>query len=226
MQKINTLIVATLLLILLVVVSACSNSSNAISELGPETQRTDDSSQSNESLSKSTSNPKNTNEQVDDNQEQTNNIDYSTLEDSTIETKSDEIQEANTTNTVTKIEGRKTEFLDRLDNIQKELDALQEKEGADKGATNAMKSYYGRSYEMYDKELNEIYALLKKELSPDTMEELNTEQLEWIEQKENKAEEERLEYNGGTFENVAWYISLYESTKERCYELVNEYMTD
>ncbi|WP_341357543.1 lysozyme inhibitor LprI family protein [Rossellomorea sp. y25] len=125
----------------------------------------------------------------------------------------------------TKIEGR-TEFLNKLDNIQKELDAMPEKKDSDKGVTNAMKNYYGVSYEKFDDALNEIYTLLKKELSPEVMKELQAEQLRWIEQKETKAEKERLKYEGGTFENVAWYISLYESTKDRCYELVNEYMTD
>src|SRR5690625_1873917 len=38
------------------------------------------------------------------------------------------------------------------------------------------------------------------------MEDVKAEQLKWIEEK--KAEDERLEYNGGTFEDVAWYISL------------------
>ncbi len=102
---------------------------------------------------------------------------------------------------------------------------MPEKVASDKGVTNAMKSYYGVSYEKYDDALNEIYALLKKELSTEVMSELKAEQLKWIEQKEEKAEKERLKYEGGTFENVAWYISLYESTKDRCYELVNQYMT-
>lgn len=47
----------------------------------------------------------------------------------------------------------------KLDNIQKELDALLEKKDSDKGVTNDMKSYYGISYVTYDKALNEIYAL-------------------------------------------------------------------
>ena len=128
--------------------------------------------------------------------------------------------------TVTKIEGRKTEFLEKLDNIQKELDAMPDKKASDKGVTNAMKNVYGVSYEKYDDALNEIYALLKKELPPEVMEEVKTEQVKWIQQKEAKAEKERLKYEGGTFEYVAWYISLYESTKDRCYELVNTYMTD
>lgn len=129
-------------------------------------------------------------------------------------------------NTVTKVEGRREEFLERLDNIQKELDALPEKKDSDAGVTNAMKNYYGKSSEMYDKALNEIYALLKKELSPETMKDLKTKQIKWIEKKEAEADKEESKYEGGTFEFVARYISLYESTKERCYELVNEYMTD
>lgn len=214
MKKRNSLIAASLLVILLVGMSACSSNSSddditstknqSNSESTPQSK--DDSSQSNDTHSEST--------QVEDNQEQADNT-----EDTTSANITSESQEE-------KVEGRRAEFLERLDNIQKELDALPEKENADKGVTNAMKNYYGRAYEMYDEELNEIYALLKKELSPETMEDLKAEQIQWIDQKEDKANKERLEYEGGTFENVALYMSLYESTKDRSYELVNKYMTD
>lgn len=129
-------------------------------------------------------------------------------------------------NKVTKIEGRRKEFLERLDNIQKELDSLPEKKDVDAGVTNAMKNYYGIGYEMYDKELNNIYALLQKELSKEVMDSLEQEEIKWIDEKEKAAKEESLKYKGGTFEFVADKISLYESTKNRCYELVNTYMTD
>lgn len=81
-------------------------------------------------------------------------------------------------------------------------------------------------YEKYDIVLNSIYDLLKKELTPETMERLKTEQIKWIEQKEAEAEKERQKYAVKTHEWVAYFISSYESTKERCYELVNEYITD
>lgn len=214
MKKRNFLIAASLLVILLVGMSACSSNSSddditstknqSNSESTPQSK--DDSSQSNDSHSEST--------QVEDNQEQADNTEDTTSANTTSESQEE------------KVEGRRAEFLERLDNIQKELDALPEKEHADKGVTNAMKNYYGRAYEMYDEELNEIYALLKKELSPETMEDLKAEQIQWIDQKEDKANKERLEYEGGTFENVALYMSLYESTKDRSYELVNKYMTD
>ncbi|MEK4670192.1 lysozyme inhibitor LprI family protein [Niallia sp. FSL R7-0271] len=126
----------------------------------------------------------------------------------------------------TEIEGSRKEFLERLDNIQRELNSLPDKKYSDTGTTNAMKNYYGISYEKYDIALNKIYDLLKKELLPETMKNLKTEQNKWIEQKEAKAEKERKKYAGKTHEWVADFISSYESTKERCYELVNLYITD
>ncbi|GAA0764280.1 lysozyme inhibitor LprI family protein [Clostridium sartagoforme] len=136
------------------------------------------------------------------------------------------ISETDTPSTISKIVGRRNEFIEKLDNIQKELDALPEKKDSDAGITNAMRSYYGISYDMYDKVLNEIYDLLRNDLSPETMSDLQTQQIKWIQEKEAAANKESEQYKGGTFEFVAYNSSLYESTKKRCYELVNNYMTD
>lgn len=132
----------------------------------------------------------------------------------------------NITNASTKIEERREEFLGRLDNIQKQLDALPEKKDSDAGITNAMRSYYGEAFDMYDEALNEIYSLLKEQLSQDAMKSLKDEENNWIAEKEDAANKEAAQYKGGTFEFVAYNMSLYESTKKRCYELVNNYMTD
>lgn len=158
------------------------------------------------------------------NQQEKNNDNITDNKDSTKENENSE--ETNSQNKVTKIEGRRKEFLERLDNIQKQIDALPEKKDSDAGVTNAMKNYYGIGYEMYDKELNDIYALLQKELDPEIMNSLEQEEIKWIDEKEKAAKEESLKYKGGTFEFVADKISLYEATKNRCYELVNTYMTD
>ncbi|MEK4250562.1 lysozyme inhibitor LprI family protein [Paenibacillus sp. FSL W7-1287] len=196
-------ITAILLVILIIGLSACGNSSD--DKVSIDNQIEDDEiSESTDTFSSEP--PNNTDKEVS--------------------TENENLQEDSIEDTVSKIEARKKEFIEKLDNIQKELDALPEKKDSDEGVTNAMKNYYGISYEMYDKALNEIYALLKEKLSPETMDTLKTEQIKWIEQKEDTANEERKKYEGGTFENVAYYISTYESTKERCYELVNEYMTD
>lgn len=163
------------------------------------------------------------NQQVKDNYDKADNIDKAA---STNDTKvSENTQTPDPTSAVTKIKGRK-KYLEKLGNIQKELDTLPEKKDSDAGVTNAMRNYYGKSYETYDKELNEIYALLKKQLSQETMKDLQAKQIKWIKTKEAAADKEASQYKGGTFEFVAFNISLYESTKQRCYELVNEYMTD
>jgi uncharacterized protein YecT (DUF1311 family) len=208
MNRKNMFLVSILSAMLLAGMSACSQSSDEDAANQPESDAisasTEDSPQSDDSSGESTA--------VSD------------------ENKKDQTNETSTENsskddTVTKVEGKQA-YLEKLDNIQKELDALPYKKDSDKGVTNAMKNYYGVSYEKYDDALNEIYALLKKELSPEIMAELKSEQVKWIKEKEEKAEKERLKYEGGTFENVAWYISLYESTKNRSYELVEEYMKD
>ncbi|MDC4239740.1 lysozyme inhibitor LprI family protein [Clostridium tertium] len=170
------------------------------------------------------------NQQIKPDVNDVNNEDNITATDSSSspnkENINDNTQESNPRNPVTKIEGRRKEFIEKLDNIQKELDSLPEKKDSDAGITNAMRSFYGISYDMYDKALNEIYALLKEQLSPETMQNLQSEQIKWIEKKEATATNEAEKYKGGSFEFVAYNSSLYGTTKNRCYELVNNYMTD
>jgi uncharacterized protein YecT (DUF1311 family) len=207
MKKSNWLIVTTLSAMVFVGMSACSQSSDKDSAKKPESEAAAASTDSNDS---------HTDENTASEESEKAQSEGTSVEESSQESKEQDPA-------VTKVEGKQA-YIEKLDNLQKELDAMPDKKASDKGVTNAMKNYYGVSYEKYDDALNEIYALLKKELSPDVMKELKAEQLKWIDEKEAKAEKERLKYEGGTFEYVAWYISLYESTKARCYELVEEYM--
>jgi uncharacterized protein YecT (DUF1311 family) len=213
MNRRNMFLVSILSAMLLAGMSACSQSSD------------EDAANQSESDTISASTEDST--QTDDSSVDSAAVSEENKKDQTNETSTENISKESPRqeDTVTKVEGKQA-YLEKLDNIQKELDALPYKKDSDKGVTNAMKNYYGVSYEKYDDALNEIYALLKKELSPEIMAELKSEQVKWIKEKEEKAEEERLKYEGGTFENVAWYISLYESTKDRSYELVEGYMVD
>lgn len=187
---------AKILVILLVGMSACSNSADEATITNDETQSEDESTEDTSNDDKDDEETVSTQEEVQENQ------------------------------TVDKVVGRKTEFLQMLDNVQKELDALPVKEEADNGITAGMSEFYGISYEMYDEALNEIYALLQNELSPEIIRELEVRQVKWIEHKENLAIQDSEEFGGGSFANVAYVSSLYESTKTRCYDLVNNYMTD
>jgi uncharacterized protein YecT (DUF1311 family) len=213
MKRRNMFVVTILSALLLVGMSACNQSSDGDAANQPESDAT--SANTEDSLQTDDSSVDSTTESDENEKDQSKET----------STESSSPESEGQDDTVTKAEGKQT-YLEKLDNIQKELDALPYKKDSDKGVTNAMKNYYGVSYEKYDDALNEIYSLLKKELSPEVMAELKSEQVKWIKEKEEKAEKERLKYEGGTFENVAWYISLYESTKDRCYELVEEYMRD
>jgi uncharacterized protein YecT (DUF1311 family) len=167
------------------------------------------------------------NQQAKDSTKKVDNISKSDSSTSTKDiTVNKNIEETNISSIVTKIEGRREELQGRLDYIQKQLDALPEKKDSDAGTTIAMRSYYGKCYDMYDKALNEIYSLLKEKLSQDTMKSLQNEEAKWVQQKEETAKNAAGEFKGGTFEPVAYNVSLYESTRHRCYELVNNYMTD
>jgi len=58
-----------------------------------------------------------------------------------------------------------------------------------------------------------IFMMMPQNLIIYRKRDLNTKQLNWMAQKGDKTEEERLKYNGGTFEYATLYKSLYKSTK-------------
>src|SRR5690606_3461086 len=87
---------------------------------------------------------------------------------------------------VDKVPGVKQLFLEKLDTIEEELEALPIKADSDKGVTNAMRSYYGIAYEKYDEAINEIYQFLMKNLSEKTAKQLQSDQIQWIIHKEDR----------------------------------------
>lgn len=118
-------------------------------------------------------------------------------------------------------ESTKQIYKDKLDNIQLGLKDLEELYA---GNTIEMKSAASQEYERWDKALNEIYEVLKQQLSSEDMDRLKEEQIKWISNRDTKAKKESLEYEGGTAEQLIYTSSLAQTTKERCYELVEKYM--
>ena len=76
----------------------------------------------------------------------------------------------------------------------------------------------------WDAALNEIYGVLKKQLSADEMSSLKVEQRNWIKQRDQKAKDESSVFTGGTMEATIYVSTQAQLTKERCYELVQKYM--
>lgn len=76
----------------------------------------------------------------------------------------------------------------------------------------------------WDEALNEIYSVLNEQLSAEEMEQLREEQRDWIKERDQKAKEASLKYEGGTMEGLEYVATQASVTKDRCYELVAKYM--
>jgi len=56
------------------------------------------------------------------------------------------------------------------------------------------------------------------------MSSLREKQIKWIKYRDDKAKTDLLKFEGGTMESLECIMSLEETTKKRCYELVEVYM--
>lgn len=121
-----------------------------------------------------------------------------------------------------KQESKKQEYRTKLDNIEIGLKDLNEKESS--GTTADMREAASERYKRWDAALNEIYNVLKEQLSPSDMKKLQSEEIQWISNRDAKAKEASLSMKGGTMEPVLYTSSLADTTKNRCYELVEKYM--
>lgn len=120
-----------------------------------------------------------------------------------------------------KEKSNKQEYTTKLDDIEIGLAYLKEKEA---GTTMEMRQAADAKYKKWDTALNEIYGVLKKQLSPSNMKKLQSEEIQWISNRDTTAKDASSKYKGGTMEPLVYSVSLVETTKERCYELVEKYM--
>lgn len=112
-------------------------------------------------------------------------------------------------------------YINKLNNIESGSTDLEEKYLR---TTAEMKEAEGKRYERWDKALNEIYTELKLQMSPSDMKQLTEKQIKWISYRDNEAKKNSLEFKGGTMESLTYVSSLGQITKDRCYELVENYM--
>lgn len=115
----------------------------------------------------------------------------------------------------------KEKYTAKLSDIQSSLSDL---ESYYSGPPVEMRYAAEEEYKRWDSVLNEIYSELKKSLSASDMDKLEKEEVQWIKDKEEKALNDSLEYKNSTNEHLSYLTSLAQSTKDRCYELVNNYM--
>ncbi|MFD2627496.1 lysozyme inhibitor LprI family protein [Oceanobacillus kapialis] len=116
----------------------------------------------------------------------------------------------------------KTAYRNKLVELEEQL-AAEEKE---LGSTQReLTEFAGKSFNMWDDALNEVYAELEKQLSKDEMESLREEQRAWVQTRDAKAAEEAAKYEGGSMESMQYISSQAQLTKERAYELITDYMS-
>ena len=114
----------------------------------------------------------------------------------------------------------KEEYLIKVDNAKAEAEKLE----ATDSSTYAMKKVENDRWELWDNLLNEIYVVLKEQLSAEEMDQLREEQRNWIKYRDDSALKASLKYKGGTQEHLEYVAVLASLTEKRCYELIETYM--
>ena len=109
-------------------------------------------------------------------------------------------------------------YLNRLNDIQNQIDAMSPETSRE--CTERSKE----AYNAFDGALNDIYGYLKENLPSDEFKALEKNEVQWIKLKEQNAQEAKDEWPGADGSTDVYFSSLADDTKNRCYELVNEYM--
>lgn len=116
----------------------------------------------------------------------------------------------------------KQEYLDKMNVLDEELNVKLKDKLA--GTTIEMREAASEIYIAWDEMLNEVYSEIISTLSEEEKDKLISEEEVWMGERDKKADDAAKEVEGGTMEPLARTFSLGASTKERCYELVNNYM--
>lgn len=189
------IIVGTLLM------AACGNTSDGSGAI----QNTNDNS-SNEVTTEEENNNDSVETDIQDNNEQNEKEDTSTSE----------AAEVNKEVSIS----LKEKYLQQLDDTKKEAEELEPTDSS----TYALKKVENDRWELWDELLNEIYGVLKEQLSAEEMDQLREEQRNWIKFRDDSALEASHKFKGGTQEHLEYVAVLANLTEERCYELVANYM--
>jgi uncharacterized protein YecT (DUF1311 family) len=154
---------------------------------------------------------------------QDNTIKPSNSENNNSSQKSNDTSDNKTSNADGNKVNKKDYYTKKLNDIQSKTD--KEYNDKDQLTTYDMRTANSAKYKLWDAALNEIYNDLKNNLSANDMEKLKQEELKWISKKESDAKNASKKFEGGTAEPVFYGYSVIESTKKRCYELVDKYMS-
>lgn len=150
----------------------------------------------------------------------TNNIDDS--KENEVISSSNQIENKNNKNS-DNIASKKQIYLEKLSKLESDLySLLKEKYASPK--TQDLIDASSKEYTQWDNMLNEIYNELQNQLSEEEMSKLIEEERDWINTRNEKSEATANKFKDRTIAPFNRMMSAATSTKERCYELVNQYM--
>lgn len=117
---------------------------------------------------------------------------------------------------------RASSIVTRYDNFAASID------GTTQGSEDKMINAENARYAQWDALLNDIYGTLKTNLSASDFNSLRNYQRQWIHDRDATADQASIDAESmdSYTPKVSHAMSLAESTKERCYELLNDYAAE
>ncbi|NMO95821.1 lysozyme inhibitor LprI family protein [Paenibacillus lemnae] len=115
-------------------------------------------------------------------------------------------------------------YLDKLNAIEEKNIEFEKVIQKAEAPTPELQIAAEKIFTSWDDILNEVYGVLKKNLSESEMADLKNEQLQWIELRDQTADNAAADYLNTTSYGIYLSQSLAKTTKDRVYELVNQYI--
>ena len=117
----------------------------------------------------------------------------------------------------------KQQYLNQANQLAQQLDATHQQRYSSDSMMDLLQAS-DAEYQQWDQLLNQIYTSLMQLLPTDKAQQLKQEEINWINEKENKANAIYNQQNNGSLNRLEAMNSRINSTKERCYTLIQQYM--
>lgn len=133
-------------------------------------------------------------------------------------------EEQTSSNSPTTKTSKKQHYMARLEEVESQVEALENSPEFTEGSNMEIKNAVAQFYAKWDDLLNEIYGVLETQLSESEMSALKNKQIQWIKYRDNEADEAAADEYSGLMMSLEYNYVKIKLTRERCYELVNQYM--
>lgn len=114
------------------------------------------------------------------------------------------------------------DYRKKLEDVDQIVKDLRETDGT-ANTTDSVKNIAEYEYRLWDTELNRVYQAVISAMSENEAEKLRSEERQWIRSRDQMAKQAAAKLKGGTMESLEYTASLSVSTRERAYELLEDY---